>query len=95
MKTKHIPAFIMLFAGFITCVMSIYNKIGLFTMLKTLLIVMICFGIIGNIIKVLLDRTINKEFARIAEEQEAQEEVTNKNKDVSLEDDLEDENEEF
>ena len=95
MKTKHIPAFIMLLAGFITCVMSIYNKIGLFTMLKTLLIVMICFGIIGNIIKVLLDRTINKEFARIAEEQEAQEEVAAESEDVSLEDDLEDENEEF
>jgi len=56
MKTKPIPAIVMLLAGFVTCIMSIYNRLNLKTFTKTLLLVLIIFYFFGVIIKIVLDK---------------------------------------
>lgn len=56
MKTKPIPAIVMLLAGFVTCIMSIYNRLNLKTFTKTLLLVLIIFYLFGVIIKIVLDK---------------------------------------
>ena len=56
MKTKPIPAIIMLIAGFVTCIMSIYNHLDLGTFTKTLLLVLIIFYILGCVVQIILDR---------------------------------------
>lgn len=65
MKTKQIPAIIMLVAGFITCVISIFQRLEAGRFLKLLLIVLICFYILGGIVKLVID----KNFAPQEEEQ--------------------------
>ena len=68
MKTKQVPAIIMLVAGFITCIISIVQHMEFGDFVKTLFIVLICFYILGGIVKIILD----KNFA--PEEKETQEE---------------------
>ena len=43
MKTKPIPAIVMLTAGFITCIVAIFQKMELLAFTKTLLLVLIIF----------------------------------------------------
>ncbi len=70
MKTKPIPAIIMLIAGFVTCIMSIYNHLDLGTFTKTLLLVLIIFYLFGIVIKIVLD----KNFPVMSEEESEEEE---------------------
>lgn len=56
MKTKQIPAIIMLVAGFITCVISIFQRLEADRFLKLLLLVLICFYILGGIVKLVIDK---------------------------------------
>lgn len=55
MKTKEIPAFIMLTAGLINCVISIYHRVSLFEFTKRLLIVLVVFYLFGLMVKLILD----------------------------------------
>lgn len=55
MKTKGIPAIIMLLAGAITCIVTYQNKYTLEETLKTLLVVLVLFLIMGVIVKKVLD----------------------------------------
>lgn len=47
MKTKPIPAIVMLTAGFITCIDAIFQKMELLAFTKTLLLVLIIFYLLG------------------------------------------------
>lgn len=69
MKTKPIPAIVMLIAGFVTCVIAIYTHMELNSFTKTLLSVLIIFYIFGTVIKVILDRNF-KEMEEEASEEE-------------------------
>ena len=69
MKTKQVPAIVMLTAGFVTCVISIMQHMEFGRFLKILLLVLICFYILGCVVKVILD----KNFAPMQEEEEEQE----------------------
>lgn len=69
MKTKPIPAIVMLIAGFVTCVIAIYTHMELNSFTKTLLSVLIIFYIFGTAIKVILDRNF-KEMEEEASEEE-------------------------
>lgn len=71
MKTKQVPAIIMLTAGFVTCVISIMQHMEFGRFLKILLLVLICFYILGCVVKVILD----KNFAPMQEEEEEQEQT--------------------
>lgn len=69
MKTKPIPAIVMLTAGFITCMMGIFQKMEFLPFAKMLLIVMICFYVLGSIIAYILE----KNFSEMEEKKEAEE----------------------
>ena len=71
MKTKQVPAIVMLTAGFVTCVISIMQHMDFGRFLKILLLVLICFYILGCVVKVILD----KNFAPMQEEEEEQEQT--------------------
>lgn len=71
MKTKQVPAIVMLTAGFVTCVISIMQHMEFGRFLKILLLVLICFYILGCVVKVILD----KNFAPMQEEEEEQEQT--------------------
>lgn len=77
MKTKPIPAIVMLIAGFVTCIISIYTHMELKVFTKTLLTVLIVFYILGTVIKIVLDRNF-KEMKEENVEEEAEEEQPEK-----------------
>ncbi len=60
MKTKPIPAIIMLIAGFITCLYGLLYHVDLFHFTKNLLIVLVVFYILGSVVKLILDINFNK-----------------------------------
>ena len=61
MRTKAIPAVVMMIAGFVTCVLSFIQRVPTGEFLKDLLIVLILFYIFGIIIKGILDFVFNRE----------------------------------
>ena len=65
MKTKSVPAIIMLSAGFIACIAGMYAHMEVAGFMKMLLIVLIVFYILGCIVKVILD----KNFAEMQDEE--------------------------
>lgn len=69
-KTKLLPAFIMLMAGAITCIMTYMMDYSIKQMLLTLLIVLVVFYILGIFVKVILDRFTKIPPQSIAEEGE-------------------------
>ena len=56
MKTRSIPAIIMLTAGFVTCVVGIQQHFSSWMFIKTLLLVLIGFYLFGCIVKLVLDK---------------------------------------
>ena len=70
MKTNSVPAVIMLTAGLIDCIVSIYQRLSLFDFTKQLLIVLVIFYLLGCVVKLILD--IN--FPQMDDEPEVEEE---------------------
>ena len=66
MKTKGIPAVVMLLAGFVTCIIGIVQHMETDVFIKTLLAVLIIFYLLGCIVKLVLD----KNFKEMDENQE-------------------------
>lgn len=56
MKTKPVPAIIMLTAGFVACVVGIVQHFSFETYVKTLFLVLIGFYLLGCIVKLVLDK---------------------------------------
>ena len=56
MKTKPIPAIIMLTAGFVTCIVGIVEHFSFGTYVKSLFLVLIGFYLLGCIVKLVLDK---------------------------------------
>ena len=56
MKTKQVPAIVMLTAGLIVCVISIAQHMEFGEFVTTLFLVLICFYILGCVAKVILDK---------------------------------------
>jgi flagellar biosynthesis/type III secretory pathway M-ring protein FliF/YscJ len=56
MKTKTIPAIIMLAAGLIACVSGIMSHMDIADFMKMLLAVLVAFYIIGCIVKLVFDK---------------------------------------
>lgn len=56
MKTRSIPAIIMLTAGFVTCIVGILQHFSSGMFIKTLLLVLIGFYLFGCIVKLVLDK---------------------------------------
>lgn len=64
MKTRYIPAIVCLSAGFITCMLGISGEWGLFVFMKRLLLVLVCFYVLGGIVAYILQ----KNFAEMKED---------------------------
>ncbi len=57
MKTKQIPIIITLLAAGITCLVSVVQRASFAVYTKRLLLAVVCFAVIGTVIKVILDRS--------------------------------------
>ena len=60
MKTKGIPAVVMLLAGFVTCIIGIVQHMETDVFIKTLLAVLIIFYVLGCIVKLVLDNNFKE-----------------------------------
>lgn len=60
MKTRPIPAIIMLTAGFITCIFGIINHLEIMEFVRSVLISMVVFFLIGAIVRFVVDRCMEK-----------------------------------
>lgn len=83
MKTKPIPAIVMLVAGLVVCIAGMAGHMETGRFVKMLLVVLIVFYIIGGIVKLLIDKnfkdmeedtTDGEETPAEAEEKEEKEE---------------------
>lgn len=76
MNTRQIPAIIMLIAGLITCIVTAFQKVNTITFLTTLFMVLLVFYILGCIVKIVIERTINTDNKK--DQEETSEEETEK-----------------
>lgn len=92
MRTKPIPAIIMLIAGFIACLAGMNAHMEVADFLKMLLLVLIVFYILGCIVKQIID----KNFMGMLEEETTDGEETKEEEVPETEEDkkVEDEDEE-
>lgn len=65
MRTKSIPAIIMLLAGLVACIAGMVAHMEVAGFMKMLLVVLILFYILGCVVKTILDRN----FAEMQDEQ--------------------------
>ena len=56
MKTKHVPALVMLLAGAVASLLMLIWKVDFFHFTRNLLIILIVFYILGLIVRAVLDR---------------------------------------
>lgn len=94
MKTRQVPAIVMLTAGLLTCVISIVQHMEFGEFLKTLLLVLICFYVLGCVAKEILDRNFvekEEEIEEGEEETEDTEEIQNEEETENIESDGEEE----
>lgn len=96
MKTKEIPAIIMLIAGGVYCLLGIFCQIPLMDFFVQLLIVLLVFWMMGGIVRMVLDHFIGEiEDKAKEEEEEAEEKDENEDSEESeAEDEVLEEDEE-
>lgn len=73
MKTNHVPATVMLFAGAMYCLFGIVNKVKLMDFLTQLLLILIVFWVLGGIIKIVLDKFMGEVVVKREKEDETKE----------------------
>lgn len=74
MKTKEIPAIVMLLAGGVYCLLGIYYQIPLMEFSIQLLIVLLVFWMFGGIVRMFLDKNMGEIEDKTKEEEEETEE---------------------
>ena len=72
MKTKDVPAIVMLFAGGVYCLLGILCQVPLMAFLVQLLIVLLLFWMMGGIVRMVLDKFVG-EIEDEAKDEEAEE----------------------
>lgn len=60
MKTNGVPAIVMLLAGFTDCIIAIRTHMTLESFTRQLFLVLLIFYVIGCMVKLILDRNIDK-----------------------------------
>ena len=91
MKTNGIPAIVMLLAGFVDCLIAIRTHMTLGSFTRQLFLVLLVFYIIGCVVKIILDRNIDKmeDIKTVEEELGRKEEESDEPQDEAAEDDTE------
>ncbi len=92
MKTKEIPAMVMLLAGGVYCLLGIYFKIPLINFLVQLLIVLLIFWIFGGIVRMVLDKFMGEVEDKTNKEEEETEEGASEEETEEKDDSEEEEN---
>jgi hypothetical protein len=82
MKTKDVPAIVMLLAGAVYSLYGIINRIPLTEFLLHLLVILLVFWMFGGIVKIMLDRFVGE--IETKEEDEDSEEPTEEDSDGEL-----------
>lgn len=86
MKTRYLPAIITLTAGFITCILGILGQWGLYELAKRLLIVLLCFYILGGIVAFILQKNFVEMENTKEEQAEENTEVEEQEQSIATED---------
>lgn len=88
MKTKEIPAIVMLLAGGVYCLLGIYYQIPLMEFSVQLLIVLLIFWVFGGIVRMFLDKNMGEieDKTKVEEEEEETEESTSEEDSEKTED---------
>lgn len=90
MKTRDVPAIVMLSAGTVYCFFGIFYQIPLTEFLTNLLLVLLIFWIFGGIIKIVLDKFMGEIGEKLDNSEENNSEEDN-SKDESQENDSQEE----
>ena len=91
MKTNGVPAMVMLLAGFVDCLIAIRTHMALGSFTRQLFLVLVIFYIIGCVVKIILDRNIDKmEDVKTVEEElpEEKEQTDGSQEEKATEDDI-------
>ena len=83
MKTKDLPAIVMLLAGGVYCLLGIFYQIPLGEFLIQLLTVLVIFWIIGGIIKMVFDKYMGEIEEKTEEESDEESEENEENSEDS------------
>lgn len=75
MKTKTIPAIVMLAAGLITCIAGIATHMETARFVKILLVVLVVFYVLGGIAKLIIDSNFKEMKEDTTDGEEASEET--------------------
>ncbi len=73
MKTKQVPVLITLVAGLVTCILGFTMHMGTGQFVRTLVIVLVSFYILGCIAKLILDKNFKEEPEEEATEEAGEE----------------------
>lgn len=92
MKTKEIPAMVMLLAGGVYCLLGIYYKIPLLEFSVQLLIVLLVFWMFGGIVRMFLDKYMGEIEDKTNKEEEETEEGASDEETEEKDDSSEEEN---
>lgn len=79
MKTKSVPAIIMLLAGFIACIAGMSAHMEVADFMKMLLVVLIVFYLLGCVVKIIIEKNFSEmldEETTDGEETETEEEAS-------------------
>lgn len=79
MKTKAVPAIVMLSAGFIFCIFSISKGQDFLTFAKSLIVVMLIFYVLGGIAALILQKNVVEAKKETDENSSEETEGENKN----------------
>lgn len=91
MKTKQVPIIITLIAGFITCIIGIMMHMETGQFVKTWVIVLVSFYILGSIAKIALDKVFKEETEEATDEAVDGEEAGLEDEDESVQKSTEEE----
>ena len=83
MKTKDVPAIVMLLAGGVYCLFGILYKIPLTEFLIQLLVILLVFWMLGGILKMVLDHFMGE--IEVKEEEEDSEDSDSEGEDTDQE----------
>jgi phosphotransferase system glucose/maltose/N-acetylglucosamine-specific IIC component len=73
MKTRTLPAVIMLVAGFIDCILAIINHQSLWEFTRQLLLVLLIFYAIGCVVQIVINMNFKEETEDGASQEETEE----------------------
>ena len=90
MKTNGVPAMVMLLAGFVDCLIAIRTHMTLGSFTRQLFLVLVIFYIIGCVVKIILDRNIDKmeDVKTVEELPEEKEQTDGSQEEKATEDDI-------